>query len=281
MPSAFVAPWLQPPDFLGASEAGTRLGLQQQEMLRQSQEHADQLAATAALERDRLAASANENAQQQRQFAAAQALKEAQMKQAGLLGSERVQNQADSVSAAAELDKSREGALDRAGVQKGKDAHFQDISRQAAAEYKTAHPETSNADLMSRFPMAFKSNASIPTVPKALVVKPPAPMLTPGIKDMLFKQLLTNSSGGTNVDEAISGLKKYTTDPAAEATPEAAPAPAADALQPPADAGTGLPSEDDTSQIPTVNSQDEYDALAPGAQYRDSNGALATKADKQ
>ena len=106
-------------------------------------------------------------------------------------------------------------------------------------------------------------------------------MLTPGIKDMLFKQLLTNSSGGTNVDEAISGLKKYTTDPADEATPEAAPAPAADALQPPTDAGTGLPSEDDTSQIPTVNSQDEYDALAPGAQYRDSNGALATKADKQ
>jgi hypothetical protein len=243
MPSAFVAPWLQPPDFLGASEAGTRLGLQQQEMLRQSQEHADQLSATAALERDRLAASANENAQQQRQFAAAQALKEAQMKQAGLLGSERVQNQADSVSAAAELDKSREGALDRAGVQKGKDAHFQDISRQAAAEYKTAHPETSNAELMSRFPMAFKSNSEIPTVPKAPIVKPPAPMLTPGIKDMLFKQLLTNSSGGTNVDEAISGLNKYASPPAAEAAPEAAPASAADALQSAPDDGTGLPAE--------------------------------------
>jgi hypothetical protein len=239
----YAAPWLTPPDFLGASEAGTRLGLQQQEMLRQSQEHADQLSATAALERDRLAASANENAQQQRQFAAAQALKEAQIKQAGLLGSERVQNQADAISAASGLDKARIDSLNRQGVQKSQDSHFQDISRQAAAEYKAAHPETSNADLMSRFPMAFKSNAEIPTVPKSPVVKPPAPVLTPGIKDMLFKQLLTNSSGGTNVDEAISGLKKYTTDPAAEAAPEAAPASAADALQPPTDAGTGLPSE--------------------------------------
>jgi len=278
---AYSAPWLTPPDFLGASESGTRLGLQQQEMLRQSQEHAEQLAATAALEHDRLAASANENAQQQRQFNAAQALKEAQMKQAGLLGGERIQNQADAISAASGLDKARVDALNRQGVQKSQDSHFQDISRQAAAEYKTAHPETSNADLMSRFPMAFKSNGQIPTVPKPPVVKPPAPFLSPGIKDLMFKQLLANSSGGTNIDEAISGLNKYANPPAAEAAPEAAPASAADALQPPTDAGTGLPSEDDTSQIPTVNSQDEYDALAPGSQYRDSNGALATKADEQ
>lgn len=59
----------------------------------------------------------------------------------------------------------------------------------------------------------------------------------------MFKQLLANSSGGTNIDEAISGLNKYANPPAAEAAPEAAPAPAADALQSAPDDGTGLPAE--------------------------------------
>jgi hypothetical protein len=249
-------------------------------MLEQAKEHADSLASAAALERDRLASenarASAAQAENQKQFTAAQALKEAQLKQAGLLGSQRIQNQADAISAAAGLDKARIDSLNRAGVQKTKDAHFQDISRQAAAQYKTDNPNVSNAELMSRFPMAFKSNSEIPTVPKAPVIKPQT--LSPGIQGQMFKQLLQNSSGGTNVDEAISALNKFRNPPAADVAPQDTSAPAADALQSAPDDGTGLPPTDSgVSDIPTVDSQEAYDALAPGAQYRDSNGALATK----
>ena len=246
MPSAFVPSWLNPPDFLGASESGARLGLTRAQMLEQAQEHADSLSASAALERDRLASenarASAAQAENQKQFTAAQALKEAQLKQGGLLGSQRIQNQADAISAAAGLDAARIDALNRQGVQKTKDAHFQDISRQAAAQYKTDNPNVSNAELMSRFPMAFKSNSEIPTVPKAPVIKPQT--LPLGIQGQMFKQLLENSSGGTNVDEAISGLKKYINPPATETETPDTEAPAADSLQPATDAGTGLPTGD-------------------------------------
>lgn len=82
----------------------------------------------------------------------------------------------------------------------------------------------------------------------------PAGALPPSVLAPMFKQLLDNSSGGTNVVQAASALKQLNS-PAAN-SPNTQPA---------------------TDSIPTVQSQQDYDALPPGAQYRDSNGTVAIK----
>jgi hypothetical protein len=88
-----------------------------------------------------------------------------------------------------------------------------------------------------------------PLPPKVAPVKP-TPGLPPGVQEQLFKQALANSDGGTNVTQALGALKAAS------------------------GAGGGSP------QMPTINTQEDYDALPPGSQYMDSNGKVAIKRGK-
>jgi len=189
----FVPDWIKAPDVLGAAEAGTRLGLTRAQMLEQADEHAAQI----AVERDRIAAESAARGQalhQERENqSAALALRQQALKQAGLFGQGRLDNQTDAMQekahhdAANELfqaDRGKQIFQDRQNAQHNKDmAWFNQIDKEEKA--RKAQASKSAAD-------ALKSNA-----------------LTPGIRDQIFKQLLSNSTGGTNVDEAISGLNKY------------------------------------------------------------------------
>jgi hypothetical protein len=104
---AVVVPWLQPPDFIGAARSGAQIGLSEADMHQQAAEHAAEL----ALKRDQLSAEmshlASENQARREQQNAALELRREVLKQQGLLGSERNQNQADALTARTELEKTR------------------------------------------------------------------------------------------------------------------------------------------------------------------------------
>jgi len=102
-----IVPWLQPPDFIGAARAGAELGLSEAQMHQQAAEHAADL----ALKRDELSASMSQAASAQRshqeQQQAALALREEALKQQGLLGQGRLQQESDEASARNELEKAK------------------------------------------------------------------------------------------------------------------------------------------------------------------------------
>lgn len=107
----FIPSWENPPDFLGASEAGARLNLSRQQILEQANEHAESLAAESALAHDRLSQQAAQRTQQVNQENAANALRTAALKQQGLLGFQRLQNESNSTSARDSLEKAKTDAL--------------------------------------------------------------------------------------------------------------------------------------------------------------------------
>lgn len=76
------------------------------------------------------------------------------------------------------------------------------------------------------------------------------------------------------VNSKLADFDSSVTNPAAKSFRISAP-------QTATDAAFGALPDSETPAIPIVGSQDEYDALPAGAQYRDSNGALATKKGNQ
>lgn len=89
-----IAPWLSPQDFIGASSAGSRAGLSMLQMIQDAKDKA----AALALQRDELASRGDQQnadrAQRGSEEAAANALRYAQLKQEGVLGTQKLQNQA-------------------------------------------------------------------------------------------------------------------------------------------------------------------------------------------
>ena len=214
-------------------------------MLEQAQEHAESLAAESSLERDRLNAQQQNIARQQNNVSAANALREAALKQQGLLGTQRIQNESDSISARSALDQAKTDALNK---KNNTDSNLKTMSIQAAAQMKSQNPSISDAELISRFPML--SPKDIPPSPRVATggVGKVSPLFPPGVQDQLFKQLLVNSQGGTNTDEAVSGLKRYMTPPptGTATAPDSNVTSAADALtQPTAQSVDQLPNPDE------------------------------------
>ncbi len=204
------------------------------------------------------------------------------LRQQGLLGSERIGNEQDKISSADALNQAKIAALQQKPVIDSINQNVRTTSLGNLPELMAAHPEMTKPEILARFPTLRGQDFSIAPKPKPVVAKPLYP---PGIQDQLFKQLLANSTGKTNVDEAIAGLQKYM-QPPVDVESTVTPAPemsAGDSLSAPtAESVDGLPASPAAPaaaapEIPTVNSQEEYDALAPGAKYLDSNGKLATK----
>jgi hypothetical protein len=85
---------LQPPDFIGAASAGSRAGLSMLQMIQDAKDKA----AALALQRSEIASRAESEganrAQRGSEDAAANALNYAQLKQQGILGTQKLQNQA-------------------------------------------------------------------------------------------------------------------------------------------------------------------------------------------
>lgn len=109
----FVAPWLVPPNYLEASESGGRLGLSRDQMLSDASLRAAEIAARSAEAGAALGQRDKENA-------ANLALEYARLKQAGLLGTQKLNNQENalnqresSLTAREELDKAKADALGR------------------------------------------------------------------------------------------------------------------------------------------------------------------------
>lgn len=96
--------------------------------------------------------------------------------------------------------------------------------------------------------------ASVPPLPPKPGAAGKPQTLPPGVLNAAFKQYLANSSRGTNADEALAKVNaligKGGANPAAE------------------------------PKGPVVNSQEEYDALPPWANYVDSYGRAAVKRGK-
>jgi hypothetical protein len=112
----YVPPWIQQPDFIGAANAGAHIGLSAQEMQRQSDQHAAEL----ALRADELAARMGQEnasrAQEQNQFEAGNALREAAQRNSFLLGQQENQNTATRNAAVAELDREKVNQLKDRGI---------------------------------------------------------------------------------------------------------------------------------------------------------------------
>lgn len=91
---AQIASWLLPTDVLGAIQGGARIGLSREQMIQDAKDKA----AALALQRSELAARGDQEnadrAQRGSEEAAANALRYAQLKQEGVLGGQRLQNQA-------------------------------------------------------------------------------------------------------------------------------------------------------------------------------------------
>lgn len=262
-----TAPWLVPPDFIGAANAGAHIGLTQQEMQRQAEQHAAEL----ALRADELAArtgQANaERAQQQNQFEAGNALRDAAQKNSFLLGQERNQNQANAIQNLGEynmsrsaLDEAKAKALERGDWLNAVNGNLRTTALQNLPDLMSAHPELTKTEILSRFPMLKANDVPNPVKP---VVEKPAPAFPADVQSQLFKQLLANSQGGTNVDQAISGLHRFMSPTAQDDTQ------AADALQAPTAAPTTLPNPTASSPLPLPNSKSE---LVPGEIYNTSRG---------
>ncbi len=277
---AVIAPWLQPPDFVGAASSGYRLGLSRQEMLERADEHAAEIALQAEALRQKNSEQAANRAQDQSQFSAGQSLRQEALRQQGLLGSERIGNEQAKISSADELNQARISALQRKPVVDAINQNVRTTSLNNLTDLMAAHPEMTKPEILARFPALKGADFTIAPKAKPIAVKPLYP---PGIQDQLFKQLLLNSRGGTNVDEAISGLQRYMQPATAAEAPSPEDVSAGESLnRPTAESVDGLPASPAAAPaIPTVNSQEEYDALAPGAKYLDSNGKLATKRASQ
>lgn len=111
-----IAPWTIPPDFIGAANAGAHIGLSQQEMQRQADQHAAELALRADELAARTAGANADRTQQQNQFDAGNALRETAQRSAFLLGQERNQNTASKDSAIAELNQGKLDELRKRGI---------------------------------------------------------------------------------------------------------------------------------------------------------------------
>jgi hypothetical protein len=232
---ATIAPWLTPPDFLGASEAGARLGLSRQQMLEQADEHAADLALRADELRSNNSQVQAAQQQKQNQFNAGLQLRQAALKQQGLLDGERLQDEEGRTSAISALDAARTDALNRKKTLDSSNSRIRDLSLQNLPDLMASHPDMTKAEILHRFPLLKSSD-----VPAVRPVKiPPAQSLPPGVQDQLFRQLLANSAGRTNVDDAISGLKRYTT-PASDESPAPSEPSAAESLTAPTPAQSSL-----------------------------------------
>ncbi len=273
----YEASWLRAPDFAGASQAGFRLGLARQEMLERANEHAAELALQADVLRQRSSEQAASRAQEQGQFDAGLSLRRDALRQQGISDQQKFgvdQSRADSVK---EFNQAKIAAMNRKPVMDAINQNVRTSSLDNLPQLMSAHPEMSKPEILSRFPML--RGADIPSRQKPPAIKP---LLPAGVQDALFKMLLSNSRGGTNVDDAVTGLQRYmqpATDVGATVTPDES---AGASLAPTAESVDGLPASPAAPTaaapaVPTVNSQDEYDALAPGAAYLDSNGNLAHK----
>lgn len=228
----FFAPWTAAPDFLGASEAGAGLNLTRQQMLERAQEHQEQLAASAALEHDRLSQQNAGLIAGQQQDNAANALKAAALKQQGILGTQKLQNESGSTNARDALEKAKTDAITK---QQGITSNLKTIAIQAAAQLKAQNPAISNAEIISRFPML--ENKDIPESPRAAPRSlKEALEFTPTMQNLIFKGAL--GSGGTNYDNAVDTLNRYRGQfqPQSDSAPtpdNSTPPTAADALTPP------------------------------------------------
>jgi len=274
----YEASWLRAPDFAGASQAGFRLGLARQEMLERANEHAAELALQADVLRQRSSEQAANRAQEQSQFDAGLSLRRDALRQQGISDQERLgvdRSRADSVN---EFNQAKIAAINRKPVMDAINRNVRTTSLDNITPLIAAHPELNRDEILSRFPMLKAGD-----IPKSVKPAPVKPILPAGVQDALFKQLLLNSKGGTNVDEAVSGLQRYVQPPVdaqpTVTTDESAMSPL---TRPTAESVDGLPASPAAPTaaapaVPTVNSQDEYDALAPGAAYLDSNGNLAHK----
>lgn len=223
---AVIAPWLQPPNFMGAAEAGARLGLSRDEMLQQAAQHAAQLDverqrinAETAL-RNQTLAQRNQNAQ------AALALREAAIRQAGILGAGRLSNQQESIDSAAALRKAQEEALQQKGQNLLEDRKNKEFDKEMGWFRKN------DADAAKA--KALKDRADNTAAAAALRYSQP----TAGMRDLIFKNSL--GEGGTNFDAGFAALNKYTGQPTATATTPG-PSDAGLSLQTPSPAGMGLP----------------------------------------
>lgn len=295
-----LPPWLSPTasqTFIDAAKSGAQIGLQQQQQAEQALEAAqrnslgfaqigaqerDTDSRTAAM-RDDAAIRANDllmgrNNQVQEQATAASDLDKFRQAQ---LDEQTQNNEATNAIKSRALD----GAASALDAKQGM-SRYKTLAVQSAAAYKAANPDVSPAELISRFPGAFQNpSGSLTTPAKIIAQKPVPPEFSNGIQDQIFKQALLNSQGGTNIDQAVSSLRGYTRPQAAPIDASGVPAPATDLLTQLPDL-TGVPSAQPAApvspaggsgNVPTVNSQSDYDALPPGARYVDSNGNLATK----
>lgn len=116
MAGVVIAPWLNPPDFIGAARAGAQIGLSEAEMRQQAEEHAAEL----ALKRDQLAVEMSqaeaERSQKQQEQNAALALRQAALQQQGLLGRGRLENQSNEISERDALERARIDAANKKGI---------------------------------------------------------------------------------------------------------------------------------------------------------------------
>jgi hypothetical protein len=198
---AVIAPWLEPPNFLEASKSGAALAQQRRDMLERAAEHAAQI----GLEHDRLGVESSIRAgalkQHNDQVNAAIALRQAALKQAGLLGQERIDNRAGEDSAIEGLKKAQQEAIERkTALAKDPNAmslkdEFAWFDKQDAQRAK----EKALADHNAAITAAAASKAS--SIPA-------------GLQSAIFTQLLKNSTGGTNVNQALEGLNNYKMPPA-------------------------------------------------------------------
>lgn len=233
----YEASWLRAPDYLGASEAGARLGLSRQQMLEQADQHAAELALRADELRAENSRASSQRMQEQNNFNAGLDLRRAALKQQGLLGGERLQDEESRTSAISGLDQARTDALNRKGLSDSVNSRVRQTSLQNLPELMAAHPEMTKAEIFASFPMLKPGDIPNPVKP---AVKPVKPLFPQGVQDQLFKQLLANSRGGTNVDDAVSGLKRYMTPPDESAQQQPEPAAAESLAAPTAESVEGL-----------------------------------------
>lgn len=230
----YTPSWLTPPNFLAASEAGARTGLSQQEMIRQSEEHAAELALRADEAATHAGQANAEMSQQQHQFDAGNDLRRKAQANALILGQQHnqnvatgLENQASYNDARSELDKARANALDHQNFLTGVNSNLRSISLQNLPELMATHPELTKTEILSRFPALHAGDVPNPVKPLK-----PAALYPADVQNQMFKQLLKNSAGGTNVDDAISGFNRYM-NPTPDLPTNAAPDDAAASLPSP------------------------------------------------
>jgi hypothetical protein len=249
--NTFVAPWLKPPDFLGAAEAGARLGLSRQQMLQQAAQHA----ATLAAEGQKAAAAQSMEQSRMRQAsdqaAAANALREQAIKQAGVLG---------------------QGRLDTEGAaiqQRGDAASAVNALRQQ--QMKTAQ-----ADKMQKFQNDYLLAEDKASAAKASPKADKSPY-TAWERDKIYQTLMANPQNQTNLDVVLPKFRQYVS--GGPPTAPASPTPAADALMAQPDT-SGLP---DFSGVPTPPTGGNKPLSPPAAHISalQANPALASFFDEK